>query len=90
MAFGQMSFQGLAVGAAVKSITSTQAASDLGPGNVVTFTVTMTGPVRIDHGTPSLTLNDGGVATYTGGSRTSVLTFKYTSGRSAPGRIRRS
>ena len=29
-------------------------------------------------GTPTLTLNDGGTATYTGGSGTSALTFSYT------------
>ena len=29
-------------------------------------------------GTPQLMLNDGGIATYTGGSGTSALTFKYT------------
>ena len=29
-------------------------------------------------GTPTLTLNDGGTATYSGGSGTSALTFSYT------------
>ena len=29
-------------------------------------------------GTPTLTLNDGATATYTGGSGTSALTFSYT------------
>ena len=29
-------------------------------------------------GVPTLTLNDGGVATYTGGSGTGTLTFSYT------------
>ncbi len=32
-------------------------------------------------GTPTLTLNDGGTATYTGGSGTNALTFSYTVGR---------
>jgi large repetitive protein len=31
-------------------------------------------------GTPTLTLNDGGTATYTGGSGTTALTFSYTVG----------
>ena len=31
-------------------------------------------------GTPTLTLNDGGTATYTGGSGTNALTFNYTVG----------
>src|SRR5260370_17726085 len=29
-------------------------------------------------GTPTLTLNDGGTATYTGGTGTNALTFSYT------------
>ena len=29
-------------------------------------------------GTPTLTLNDGGTATYTGGNGTNALTFSYT------------
>ena len=29
-------------------------------------------------GTPTLSLNDGGTATYTGGSGTGALTFSYT------------
>ena len=33
-------------------------------------------------GTPTLSLNDGGTATYTGGSGTSALTFNYTVGAS--------
>ena len=34
--------------------------------------------VNTAGGTPTLTLNDGGTATYTGGSGTSALTFSYT------------
>ena len=33
-------------------------------------------------GTPTLTLNDGGTATYSGGSGTDALTFTYTVGSS--------
>ena len=36
--------------------------------------------VTVAGGTPTLTLNDGGTATYTGGSGTSALTFSYTVG----------
>ena len=36
--------------------------------------------VNTSGGTPTLTLNDGGVATYTGGSGTTALTFSYTVG----------
>ena len=44
----------------------------------ITFTVTMSEAVTVSGGTPTLTLNDGGKATYTGGSGTDALTFTYT------------
>ena len=47
------------------------------PGNAITLTVDLSKAVTVS-GTPTLTLNDGGTATYTGGSGTSALTFKYT------------
>ena len=34
--------------------------------------------VNTTGGTPTLTLNDGGTATYSGGSGTNALTFSYT------------
>ena len=34
--------------------------------------------MTVAGGTPTLTLNDGGTATYTGGSGTNALTFSYT------------
>ena len=34
--------------------------------------------MTVAGGTPTLTLNDGGTATYTGGSGSSALTFSYT------------
>ena len=36
--------------------------------------------MTVAGGTPTLTLNDGGTATYTGGSGTNALTFSYTVG----------
>ena len=36
--------------------------------------------MTVTGGTPTLTLNDGGTATYTGGSGTNALTFSYTVG----------
>ena len=39
--------------------------------------------MTVAGGTPTLTLNDGGTATYSGGSGTNALTFSYTVG---PGR----
>ena len=46
------------------------------PGDVVTLTVDMNKAVTVT-GTPTLTLNDGAVATYSGGSGTNALTFSY-------------
>ena len=34
--------------------------------------------MKVAGGTPTLTLNDGGTATYTSGSGTNALTFSYT------------
>ena len=47
------------------------------PGDVITLTVDFSKAVTVT-GTPTLTLNDGGTATYTGGSGTNALTFSYT------------
>ena len=48
-------------------------------GNVVTLALNMSEVVNVT-GTPTLTLNDGGTATYTGGTGTNALTFSYTVG----------
>ena len=56
----------------------TAGSGTLNAGDVVTFTVTLDGTVNVSGGTPTLILNDGGVATLTGGSGSNVLTFKYT------------
>jgi hypothetical protein len=45
--------------------------------DTVTFAVTLNEPASIS-GTPDLTLNDGGTATYVSGSGTDVLVFTYT------------
>ena len=51
---------------------------DLDAGKSVTFTVNLSEAVTVAGGTPTLTLNDGGTATYSGGSGSSALTFSYT------------
>src|SRR5262249_5530984 len=51
---------------------------NLNAGKVVTFTVAFSEAVTVSGGTPALALNDGGVANYTGGSRTKRLTFTYS------------
>jgi len=56
----------------------TNGSGDLNAGKVVTLTVTMSELVTVASGTPILTLNDGGTATYTSGSGTNALTFSYT------------
>ena len=53
-------------------------AGDLTTGSAVTLTINLTEAVTVAGGTPTLTLNDGGTATYTGGSGSSALTFSYT------------
>jgi hypothetical protein len=47
------------------------------PGNTITLTLSMSGAITVS-GTPTLSLNDGGTATYIGGSGTNALTFSYT------------
>ncbi|MEH2544097.1 20S proteasome alpha/beta subunit [Bradyrhizobium sp. AZCC 2262] len=58
----------------------TAGAGDLGVGKVVTLTLNLSEAVTVAGGIPTLTLNDGGIATYTGGSGSSALTFSYTVG----------
>jgi hypothetical protein len=45
----------------------------------VTLTLNFSALVNVT-GTPTLTLNDGGTATYVGGSGTKALSFRYTVG----------
>ena len=62
----------------VVSLTESPASGDFGVGKSVTLTLTMSEAVTVAGGTPTLALNDGGTATYTGGSGTNALTFSYT------------
>ena len=59
----------------VSSVTG--AAGDYDAGKVLTLTLNMSEAVTVT-GTPTLSLNDGGTATYVSGSGTSALTFSYT------------
>ncbi|WP_426614407.1 alkaline phosphatase family protein [Bradyrhizobium sp. McL0616] len=58
----------------------TSGAGDLNAGKVVTLTVNFSAAVTVNTsgGTPTITLNDGGAASYTGGSGSTALTFSYT------------
>ncbi|MBV8961490.1 MAG: hypothetical protein JOY97_00175 [Hyphomicrobiales bacterium] len=50
---------------------------DLNAGKKITLTVDFSAPVTV-KGSPSLLLNDGGKASYVGGSNSNVLKFTYT------------
>ena len=69
-------------GPTVSSIVDSPASGDLGASKTVTLTLKMSENVTVNttHGTPTLTLNDGGTATYTSGSGSNALTFSYTVG----------
>src|SRR6185437_8070754 len=64
----------------VSTLTESPSSGDLGVSKSVTLTLNISEAVTVNTtgGTPTLTLNDGGVATYTGGSGTAALTFGYT------------
>ena len=64
----------------VTSLVMSPSGGDLGIGDTVTITFNLSEAVTVAGGTPTLVLNDGGIATYTGGSGTSALTFSYTVG----------
>ncbi|WP_027531318.1 hypothetical protein [Bradyrhizobium sp. WSM3983] len=58
----------------------TNGSGDLNAGKLVTLTVNFSATVTVNTGggTPTLALNDGGTASYTGGSGGTALTFSYT------------
>ena len=64
----------------ISSIAETPTSGDLNAGKTVTYTIGMSENVTVNTagGKPTLTLNDGGTATYTSGSGTNALTFTYT------------
>jgi hypothetical protein len=69
----------------VQSVTAsgpgiTDGSGDLNAGHTVTLTLNTNEAIDIDttNGTPTLSLNDGGTATYSGGSGSNALTFQYT------------
>jgi subtilase family serine protease len=64
-------------GAAVTSVTTTTANGSYLAGSVITINVPFSVPVTVT-GTPRLSLNSGGTASYTSGSGTSTLVFTYT------------
>ena len=63
-----------------RSLTDSPTTGDLAVGKTVTLTLKLNEAVTVSGGTPTLTLNDGGIATYASGSGTNTLTFTYTVG----------
>lgn len=68
--------------ASVTGVSATTANGAYGSGETVTIEVGFSGTVTVDTtgGTPTLSLDGGGTAVYTGGSGSSTLTFSYTVG----------
>ena len=64
----------------ISSISETPVNGDLNAGKTVIYTFTMSEAVTVNTagGAPTLTLNDGGTATYTSGSGSNALNFTYT------------
>ena len=69
----------------VESVTASgpgivNGSGDLNAGHTVTLTLNTNEAIDIDttNGTPTLGLNDGGTAIYSGGSGSTALTFQYT------------
>ena len=62
----------------ISSIVESPLNGDLNAGKTVILTLTLSEAVTVTGGTPTLTLDDGGTATYTGGSGSTALTFSYT------------
>ena len=61
----------------VTAVSVTPASGNVGVSKTVTFTLTFNEAVKV-VGTPTLTLNDGGTASYVSGSGSTRLVFKYT------------
>ena len=64
----------------ISAIGETPMSGDLSVGKTVTYTLDMSEVVTVNTtgGSPTLSLNDGGSATYVSGSGSNALTFSYT------------
>ena len=63
----------------VTAVSTTPGGGSFGAGQVVAFSLTTSQAVTIGGGTPTLTLNDGGTATYDAAASTATnLVFSYT------------
>jgi hypothetical protein len=64
----------------ITSVSASDADGAYGAGSIITITVDFSTAVDVDTtgGLPTLALEGGGIAVYTGGSGSSTLTFSYT------------
>ena len=62
----------------ITAIVTSPASGDLNAGKTVALTLDFSENVTVAGGTPTLTLNAGGTATYASGSGANALTFNYT------------
>ena len=75
------SFPGLAIVTTfptVQSVVASPVDATLGAGAVVTLRILLSKPVSVSRGVPTLTLNDGAIASYVSGSGTNTLVFSAT------------
>jgi large repetitive protein len=70
---------GLPAAVTIAAISDSPSTGDLDAGHGVTLTVTFSAAVTVT-GVPTLTLNDGGVASYVSGSGSTALVFSTTVG----------
>lgn len=66
----------------VTNVSASTADGTYGVGSTIDIAVSLSKAVVVDttHGVPTLALNSGGSATYTGGSPSTTLSFSYTVG----------
>lgn len=64
----------------VERVSSTASNGSYREGDVIGITATFSEEVSVTAGTPTISLNSGGTATYSEGTGTKVLTFLYTVG----------
>jgi beta-glucanase (GH16 family) len=62
----------------ISAVTISPANGDLTTGGTVALTVTFSSAVTVAGGTPTIALNDGGIASYVSGSGSKALVFSYT------------
>ena len=62
----------------ISTIATSPGSGQVAAGNTVTLTVTFSEAVTVAGGTPTIALNDGGIANYVSGSGSKALVFSYT------------